>query len=422
MRLKDLRAKRARITTDLRTLADNPAGEGGDLSEEQRSRFDALKVELETTEGAITRAEFLDDAERRAAGTPITGGRGRDNFETEARSFSLVRAIAMQSGFRGIDAGREVEISQELATRMGRPAQGFYVPMEVFQKRVITTAAPAGGPGGNVIATDLLGNQYIDRLRAALVVRRMGARVLTNLVGNIDIPRLKTSANAGWFAENSTIPSSDQEFDKVSMTPKHVGVITEFSRNMLLQSTPDIEELIRDDFAKVLAEEMDRVALRGGGPNEPTGVLGTAGIGDVDMNVPTWDGVLALIEAVESANATGTGWIGSPLVKRRLMNTRKVAGTDSVMIMERSNDLAGYPFASTTLSWEPGSPDSAALIFGDWSEVLIGMWSALDILVNPYESTAYSKGNVQVRGIITADVEVRHPESFAAADNVGPGA
>jgi hypothetical protein len=62
--------------------------------------------------------------------------------------------------------------------------------------------------------------------------------------------------------------------------------------------------------------------------------------------------------------------------------------------------------------------DKTALIFGKWDDMLLGYWSAFDLLVNPYESTAYSKGNVQVRGIVTMDVAVRHIESFAAATDI----
>jgi hypothetical protein len=67
----------------------------------------------------------------------------------------------------------------------------------------------------------------------------------------------------------------------------------------------------------------------------------------------------------------------------------------------------------------PTSPSTdGILIFGKWSDLILGYWSVFDLLVNPYESTAYSKGNVQVRGIITADVAVRHVESFAASTDV----
>lgn len=184
-----------------------------------------------------------------------------------------------------------------------------------------------------------------------------------------------------------------------------------------MQSTPDIEQLIRSDFAFVLAQALDAAALVGGGSNEPDGLI-AAGIDDsVSMSTPSWSKVLDLINVVEEANAMGTGFAMRPLVAKTLRNTAKVASTDSVMVMESPDSLAGYPVSRTTqlpIDATP-DPDTTTIIFGQWSDLLIGYWSAFDLLVNPYESTAYSKGNVSVRGMLTADIAVRHLESFAAS-------
>lgn len=280
MRLQDLKVKRAKIVKDWREITNNPAGEGGDTSPEQDARIAEFRAANEKLEVQIANAEAFDEAERRMQGQPIAGSSDQ-HFDREVRNFSLVRAIAAASGL-AVDDGREREISSELARRSGRPFQGTAVPMEVFQlpveQRVITSTLPGGGPGSNLISLDHLGAQYIDVLKAKLVVRQLGARTLTDLVGNVDIPRMKASATAGWFAENTAITPSDAQHERVLLSPKHVGAITEFSRNMLLQSSPDIEQLVRADLAGILAEQMDRVAIRGGGTNEPTGVLATAGV------------------------------------------------------------------------------------------------------------------------------------------------
>lgn len=423
MRLRDLLAKRAKITKDLRQLIEKPEGDGGDLSADQAERFDELKAELETTELSIERAEAVEASERRMTGRPVEGA-SRDTFEAESREFSIVRAMAGAAGL-SVDWSREREVGEELSRRTGRSFEGVAVPLSVFQRpvqpyeqRVVSSA----GSGSNLISTDLYGNQFIDVLRANLVTRQLGATVLSGLTGNADIPRLTTSSTVEWVADNAAANDSDMAFDKVSLTPKRAIAITEFSRNMLLQSSPDIEQLARQDFARILAEELDRVALRGGGAGEPTGILANANISDVDLGAgPTWLGVLSLISAVEEAESMGTGFVMGPTVKRDLMSTPKQsAGVEGSFIMSSPNELAGYPARSTTLATELGSPADRALIFGRWSDLLLGFWEALDILVNPYETTAYSKGNVKIRGIMTCDVELRHPESFAAAQDVGP--
>jgi HK97 family phage major capsid protein len=350
MTLRELLERRSRIVEEMRAMTKAPAGEGGDLSADQATKFESFKTELAGVEKQIERQQLLDDAERRMQGTPLhTSGDRR--LDDELRRFSLVRAIASQvPDLAGrVDSGREREISAELSKRSGMNFQGVACPIEVFhkplEKRVITSS---GASAGDLIATELMSGQFIDTLRNALVIRRLGARVLSGLMGNVDIPKRATSSTAGWFAENSAIPPSDATFDKVSLTPKHVGAITEFSRNMLLQSSPDIEALVRDDFAQVLAEAVDLAAINGAGGNEPTGLLQTAGLDtSVSMSTPTWADVLSLIELVELANAEGSAFLTDPSVVRKLRSTAKVSSTDSVMIQMDPNSLAGYPLATT---------------------------------------------------------------------------
>ena len=140
------------------------------------------------------------------------------------------------------------------------------------------------------------------------------------------------------------------------------------------------------------------------------------------MSPPTWDAVLELIAKVEEGDAEGMAFLTRPSIVKVLRSTLRAATTDSRMIMEARNELAGYPLVSTTLvPNDIESADASALIFGDFSDVLLGYWSEFDLLVNPYESTAYTKGNVQVRGMVTCDVAIRHAESFAAAVDIDPG-
>jgi HK97 family phage major capsid protein len=347
-------------------------------------------------------------------------------LEREQRKFSLRALVAGAAGLPGVDWGREREISQETARRSGRTFDGYAVPMHVFEQRIVTTALPAGGPGANIIATDYRGDQYIDRLRAALRIRQLGARVLSGLTGNVAIPRLKTSATGGWVAENAALTPSDPEFEQVTLSPKHVGALVEWSRNLLLQPSPDIEDLMRDDFAKVLARAVDAAAINGSGTaGQPLGILGTSGIGDVALGTaggaPTWASVVSLVGVVEQADAApeGGAFLTNAKATAKMRSTVRVATTDSRMIMEERTTLAGYPLSvsslvpSTLVKGGSGAVCSA-LIFGDWSDLLLGYWSELDLLVNPYDSTAYPKGNVLLRGFISMDLKLRHPQSFGA--------
>lgn len=427
MNLNAIREQRAGKVGEMRALLAKADAEKRGLSADEQAKFDALKTEVTDLEGQAARAQFLDDAERRMQGTPVAGS-GDRNFDTECRAFSLTRAIAAQLPNSTVDAGREREISTELARRSGRNFEGIAVPMAVFEERVLTTAAPAGGPGSNIIATDYRGDQFIDRLRNAIKVRGLGATVLSNLVGNVDIPRLKASTTTGWVAENAALSASDPQLEKVSLTPKHCGAIVEYSRNMLQQASPDVEQLMRRDMAGMLAEAVDLAAINGSGAsNQPRGIMQTSGIGSVAIGTNggpiTWASVIDLIAAVDTANAVGSGFLTNSKVVKSARKTLVTATYGDRMVMDTSDRLAGYPVAVTNLvpsTLTKGSSNGvcSALIFGNWADLLLGYWSELDVLVNPYESTAYSKGNVQIRAMVTMDVQVRQPASFASIQDL----
>lgn len=427
--LKDLLEKRARLIQEMRGLTENPEGQG-DLSEAQARRFDELKGELDSAEKAISRQQLIDEAERRMAGGQQIAGSGDNRLDAELRQFSLLKAIGGAAGLQGVDWGRERELQAELAKRSGKKPQGVLVPLEVFERpveqRVLTTTNPAAGPGSNIISTDYMGSQFIDILRNTLVTKRMGARVLNGLQGNVDIPRRKASGTAGWVAENGALSAADIQFDKVQLTPKHAGALTELSRNMILQTSPDVETLVREDFALILAEAVDGVAIQGGGSNEPTGILETSGIGDVAMGtnglaLSDGDDLVDLIGAVADENAEqgSLAFLTNTSVRSALMKLKDGDGRYYGL------DYLFQKFPRYFSNLVPSDLDKgtstgvcSAMIFGNWNDLLLGYWSAFDILVNPYESTAYSKGNVQVRAMLTCDVAVRHAESFAAIQDI----
>ena len=397
------------------------AGDGA-LDAAAETRFQAIEAETATLRAAERRAAFLDDADRRAAGTPVAGT-GDARLDAMVEGVGLLDAIRAQMGGTDHAAGRAREVSAELERRSGRKAQGLLWHMGAPEQRVLTTTTPAGGPGSNIIGTDYRPDLFIDRLRAATRVRTLGATVLSGLSGNVVIPRRKASVVAGWFAENSPISVSDPQFDGVALTPKHAGVITEYSRNMVLQASPDVEALARADMAAVLAELLDSAAIAGtGANNQPRGILSTAGISTVSMGANggalTFDAVADLVGAVADANGAGTGFLTNSRVRRAAAKLKDAGnqplGVDVVFQGERVEVSNLVPSNGT----KGTGTNLSSVIFGRWSDLIVGFWSELDILVNPYESVAYSKGNVSIRAVMTCDIAVRHPESFAAITDI----
>lgn len=424
--LKDMRTRRAAVVAELRGINDAPAGQDGALSAEQEARWTALKAELDGLEQRISRQELVDDADRRSAAGDRIGGTGDPALDRLAEGVGILDAVRAQMGGTDAAAGRARELSQELANRSRRTPEGLFWSMSqpAPEQRVVTAAVPPAY-GASLVPVDYRADLFVDRLRNATRVRALGATVLGGLSGNVLIPRRKASATVGWVAENAPLNVSDPQFEGVTLTPKHCGGITEWSRNMVIQASPDVEQLARNDFALTLAEALDAAAVAGTGAGaQPTGILNTPGVPVVPIATNggplTTDAVADLAGAVQDANAAGatTGFLTNTKVKRAASKLKDANnnpfGLEVVFGGQRtefSNVVPGNLTKGT-------GTNLSAVIYGTWADLMIGLWSELDILVNPYESVAYSKGNVSIRAMMTVDLAVRHPESFSVCRDV----
>ena len=372
--------------------------------------FTTAEAELRSLDAKLARAKAMDAMDAAAP-------KHDEKFSAVLSGFRLTRQLAWAAGLPGVDAGREREVDAELRRTTGRQFQGVAVPTELFEKRVLTTAAPAGGPGSNLVPTDHLAGEYISALTASTVIAGLGARTLTGLMGNVEIPGEKAAPTAGWIAENAALTASDPQFRQVTLAPKHVGSLSEFSRNMLLQTSPGIEGILRQMMARDIALEMDRVAILGGGTNEPTGILAAAGTQTQAYATSLFHTGAEMIGKANVANVgPNRAFLSSnrvATIARKTLDSQKLPiGTAALFHGERAE------FSNLVPDTLGAGTNESGLIYGDFSELLIGLWSALDVLVNPYESTAYSKGNVMIRAMATADIALRNPQAFVKATGV----
>ncbi len=182
--------------------------------------------------------------------------------EREVRRYSLVNAInylAAPTDTRARAAAAfEIEVSEAEAERTRATPKGLLVPADVLSR-----ADFAAAEGGATIATDLLSGSFIDLLRRKSAIMRANPTMLGGLSGNVAIPRQTGGAAAYWVGEDTAPAQSGASFDQVTMTPRTVGAISEISRRLLLQSSVDVEAMVRRDLATGVALEIDAVALNG---------------------------------------------------------------------------------------------------------------------------------------------------------------
>jgi HK97 family phage major capsid protein len=405
--LHSIRESRAAKVAEARALVAHAEAEKRALNQPEQAKFDALKGEITALEADEGRAAFLAECERRQSGEPV----GDKSFGALQRQVNVLDVIRAQMDGRAL-SGAAAEYTVETERRTGRKAQGAFVPMAALEQRV-TTAASAG----ELVPTDHRADQYIDPFRNALLARRLGVRVLSGLSGNLSIPKHGTGTTVGWVADNAALTPSDMTFDSVTLAPKHAGGLCEMSRQLIQQSSPDIEQLVRGDLAAMLAQAIDSALIKGGGSNEPVGVLSTVGIQTASLAGLSWPLVLFMLEKLDLVNASAANIVASTKVKSRLALTLKSDGVAGYLLEGgRVADLPAY--FTNQVPEKTGTPNTGRLIAGDWSQVMLGIWSEVDILVNPFAETAYSKGNVLVRAMSTVDIALRHPEAFVVADDL----
>ena len=413
MTLQEIRQRKAARTAEARAIVAKAESEKRQLTAEESANFATIRADIESLEQDEQRQQFLDDAERRAAGVTVIAGNGGDTIAALESRVSLMRVL--QAGVEGRAlSGAELEYAQETERRTGRKAQGVFVPMSALERRVNTT-----GSAPELVPTDHRGDLYIQPLRNKLLARRLGVRVLSGLHGNVTIPKHGTGVSVGWVAENGAVPDSDVNPSNITLAPKHAGGVTELSRQLIMQSSPDVEQLMRDDFAAVLAQAIDSALIKGGGTNEPTGVLSTVGIQTANLATLNWANVLAMKAKAELANVDASSWLFNPSVAAKFAGTEKSTGT-GIYLLGDDGRMAGIQSYSTNQVPNNATPDPDAgiAILGDWSQVLLGIWSEIDILVNPYAQPAYGRGGVLVRAMSTVDVGVRHPQAFVVASDI----
>ncbi len=357
--------------------------------------------------------------------TPTSAiGMGKRDVER----FSILRAAQALATRDWRAAGFEREASDAVEKQIGRAARGFFVPADVLHAPSVRAVTKAGS-GGSLVETELRPEAFIEVLRNAAQVRQAGATILPGLVGNIDLPRQSGSVGAEWLAEAGTVTGGDPTFDTVSMAPRTVAGKTAATRKMLLQSSPAIEQLVREDLAQSLALAIDRAATFGSGAGaEPRGIVNVVGIGSLALGTDgaalTWADVVELESLVAAANADGDAmaYLTNARVRGALKRSEKAASTAEYIWPDRPGDASVNGRRALVSNQVPSNltkgsgTNLSAMIYGNWRDLLIGEWGILDVTAE--NVTLADSGGLTVRAFMDVDIAVRHPESFAVVTDV----
>ena len=384
----------------------------------------AVREAIDKVNGLIRELEAAEAAE--AAARALAERQLRNDEQTAGRRFSLLRMLNDIADGRQL-SGLEADVAQMGADeyrRLGLSGSGVQVPLAALRAasgQNVTTPAD----GGNLAET--MASRYVQSLRDNLPIARLGANILTNLVGTLPVITSQ-DITAGWGAEGAEAPISKASYAKAVMSPKRNFANVATTRDLLRQTSFDVEADLIDKINYAHARIIEDAAINGAGGNAPTGILKTAGIGSVSMGTNgaaiTWDKVVALESLVASLNGLKgrLGYLTNAKVIGALKTT--VCGSNtSRFILDAlvSNMVNGYGIEMTNLvpanlTKGTAADKCSALIFGNWSDLYVGHWGGIDLIVDPY--TGKRKGEIEICINCYNDVLVAEPKSFAAIQDI----
>lgn len=420
-----------------------------DKEKDDKAMSDA-KAALEAASDEVKRLSDLVNMQQRAGewtSTPATTApvsvnilkeENRGDDQAKARKkFRLLDAVRQLSNDRSL-TGMAAEMHQEGQSEMKdmnlRGKGGNLTLPNWLVRGGNSTAekrdmlAETTTAGGYTVDTTLGG--LIPILEPKLQVEGMGATVLRGLTSNIDFPRNDADAAAVWASEVATSTETSPTFDRIQMAPERLTAFTDISKQVMLQSSIDMENFVRQRLNFAVRKALDSAALNGSGSsNQPTGILNYSGVNDItigtDGGVLTW----ALVVQFETETATDNadmgrlGYLFTPGVAGLLKTTKRdVAGNGFIWEGPNgSGNVNGYRALTTTqmpstLTKGSSSGVCHAAIFGNWQELIIGQWGGVDLLVNPY--TKGKEATVEVIVNSWWDIEVRHAASFCICNEI----
>lgn len=338
--------------------------------------------------------------------------------KSERNEFSIIRLMdalgnphdkAAQAA-----AGFEHEVCEAAARTLSSDykVRGSFIPSDILGKRDLS--AGTATDGAELVSADLLSGSFIEVLRNSMATAAAGVQFLPGLIGNVDIPRQTSAAAATWLsAEDADATESEPQFDQVSMTPKDLGAFTEVTRRLLLQSSPAVEGIVRNDLARALGLGIDLAVLDGSGASgQPTGISATTGINVLDLAAadPTYAEIVNIVKLVMEDNALAgrLSWIIEANGWEALSTTAKQgSGVEGNFILNDNGMIAGYPHVVSN------QVTSEEYFFGDWTQAVVGEWGGLELNVDPYTNSL--KGRIRYIAFKSCDVGVKQPTAFVHA-------
>lgn len=394
---------------ELRALSEDEEKEIETIKEEIKSLDEEEKVEEETTENKSEDTKEETETSGETETSDEEKEVSEDEDETKENKNNRSKVITkMNKEFRLIKAIRDVANNRSLdevtkavanagAEEMRKSGLSFGGQIQLpLETRTITVA----DEHDDVIETEF--TNILEPLRAKNVLVEAGAKYLTNLVGDVQVP-IMTATNVGWAGEVAEAASGDPTFSHVTLQPKRLTAYIDLSKQFIAQDSLAAEQLIREDLVKAINNKLEATILgdASGTTTQPQGMFDAISA----TSVTAFSGICSLEADIEDANVNGECvYVMSNKAKAALRAMAKSA--KSTELVYENGEVDGVKALNTSHISEK------KYLYGDFSNLAIGQWGAIDLTIDPY--TLARSG--QIRLVVNAyfDAKILRPTAFVA--------
>lgn len=267
-----------------------------------------------------------------------------------------------------------------------------------------------GSAGGYLRPTET--REAVDILRPWSVTTKAGMLVESGLVGDVAFPKVTQKSSPAWLStETAQVTSSQPSLAQVAMSPKTVGDVIVFSRQLAKQTNAD--RIVGRELLRTLGTSIDQAVISGSSASgQPTGLLNTAGV-QVQSGTTLNAGISTMKRKSAEANVNdeAISFLSTPAV-RELLEGRERSTGGGRFVWDKDQVADRRAFVSTDVP-------ASTMVCGDWSLIYLGIWGQGFVLeVNPFDPTGFKTGTIQARMLVTCDVAVLHPNGFVVASSI----
>jgi len=350
------------------------------FNEDEQKQFNQIKEDIEAL-NAEQRA--LEDSLKVEENKTIKQEK-RKNME-----FRLIKAINDIANNRTLDSAASAVVN-EGAQEMRKAGLSFggQIQLPVEQRADITVTAE----GEDVVATDIY--NVLEPLRAKNVLVNAGAKFLTGLVGDVQVPVMGAS-NVTWEGETAAAKDGAPTFTSVKLQPKRLTAYVDVSKQFLVQDSVDAEQMLRQDLINAINSKLEATILgsASGSTTQPQGIFYSA---SALTEVGDFEDICALESDVEDVNVTGEcKYIMSNKAKAALRAMTKGSAHDMVMADGKVDGTEAYNTSHVS---------GKNIAYGDWSNLAIGQWGAIDLTVDPFSQATNGKVRLVINAFFDAKV------------------